>query len=105
MKITFDNKNYLVFFQKERHLDKEARLNLIDTFCEIVRGTTYDIEKCSTVGIGRADQYYKDQYNKITGKKFALTRALQDAHAGIEMRKAFWDVFVETFIEPKNELS
>lgn len=64
----------------------------IDTFCKIFMNG-------QPVSQGFAGLSHLDQYNKWTGKKVALAKALKDGPFSKADRKLFWTVFHATFLE------
>lgn len=104
MIVTYGDTVYQIKFVKEMYQTTyhgKKRL-LIHSLCVIkVDG--------DDLGEGRANQNVRDRYSKVTGKKIALQRAIDDcpalstefAHAPDskcrEIRTAIWKKFYETF--------
>lgn len=86
---------YRVDFVKYQQMQGK-RCGCIDTQCIIFESTTNSIafiQKTSVFAV----QNPKDKYDKITGKKIALTRALKRAGFNKSNRIMFWDAFLKTF--------
>lgn len=67
------------------------------TTCVIQQLCTSETEQWSTIGQGLAKQSPRDVYNKRTGKKVALKRAMEMALLNDKAeRKAIWDLFAQT---------
>ena len=99
----------------KQHETSFREKQLIDTFCKIFRYSNYSIVvdgklKTAKVLIAQSAAYQspKDQYDKVLGKKIALTRALashsfckQFQHLDPDqlklIRTAFWNAFWDEF--------
>lgn len=88
-----DGKVLTVIFKKSPRIIFRTRRLMIDTFCFIYDGP-------DRIGQALAKQNPLDTYDKITGKKISLTRALQcDDCIELDkgMRTTIWNAFRATF--------
>ena len=93
---------YKVRFHRTNNL--QINRGCFDTYCliyllEDIKGK---IEDRPRVAMGVAYQSPKDKYNKMVGRKIALSRALDqilpnDDPANKKFRKVFWDTFRKEF--------
>lgn len=54
-------------------------------FCNI-----YDGDRTTLLGTGVAVTHYNDTFNKVTGRRVALTKALANAKLNRDVRSAIW---------------
>jgi len=102
MKVDIGNQHYIV---KWIHANKNAKsakyledehYNGITTCIIEKRSQNGDRDESPVKGIGSAICSHLDNYNKQTGRKIALSRALQDfAPCNREKRRLFWGAYID----------
>lgn len=77
---------------------KERVAKVFHTTCIIEEMCVAETEQWTQIGFGVAKQSPRDVYNKRTGKKWALRRAMANAQLNDKNeRKKVWDLFIAKF--------
>ena len=106
MKITIDGKEYRVWFDYPQRLErfkyKQRTICFIIPASADVEAPISEIEAVKYRGcVGRATKSHGDQFNKATGRKIALGRALQQLTADRAVRADAWRQYFEQTRHPE----
>ena len=91
MRIRFNHVSYIISFAKRHDVCYDGYKQL-NTVCFIKYADCDNLISAAIAFLSR-----KDKYNKVTGKKVSLAKALKAAHFNLNFREHVWEQFIEEF--------